>query len=90
MANDSYWYGYSWGGMTASCSAYQYNQMSEEDAKFLVKTFLEVGEEMINDRNTFLRLKNLQTQSPFKDDCKNLISYWSDTNKKIKYIFKKK
>ena len=75
MANDTYWYGYSWGGMSASCSAYQYNQMSEGDAKFLVKSFLEIAEEMINDRNTYLKLKNLQTQSPFKDDCKNLISY---------------
>ena len=75
MANDTYWYGYSWGGMTAACSAYQYNQMSKGDAKFLVKSFLEIGEEMINDRNTYSRLKSLQTQSPFIDDCQSLISY---------------
>ena len=75
MANDTYWYGYSWGGMSAACNAYQYNQMSEEDAKFFVKTFVEIAEEMINDRNTYLKLKNLQTQSPFKDDCSRLTSY---------------
>ena len=40
MADDTYWFGYSWGGMSAACNAYQYNQMSEEDAKFFVKTFL--------------------------------------------------
>ena len=75
MANDTYWYGYSWGGMSAACSAYTFNQMTKEDAKFLVKSFLEIGEEAINDRNTYLKLKNLQTQSPFKDDCKSLKSF---------------
>ena len=75
MANDTYWYGYSWGGMSAACSAYKYNQISKEDAKYLVKSFLEVGEEFINDRNTYLKLKNLQTESPFKDKCKSLRSY---------------
>ena len=81
MANDIYWYGYSWGGMSAACSAYQFNQMSKKDAKFLVKMFLEIGEERINDRDTYLELKNLQTKSPFKDNCTSLRSYWRDTNK---------
>ena len=75
MANDIYWYGFSWGGMSAACSAYQYNQMSKEDAKSLVTMFLTIGEENINDRDTYLELKNLQTKSPFKDDCKSLRSY---------------
>ncbi len=75
MANDIYWYGFSWGGMSAACSAYQYNQMSKKDAKSLVKMFLTIGDKNINDRNTYLELKNLQTKSPFKDDCKSLISY---------------
>ena len=75
MADDIYWYGFSWGGMSAACSAYQYNQMSKEDAKSLVKMFLTIGDKNINDRNTYLELKNLQTKSPFKDDCKSLISY---------------
>ena len=75
MANDIYWYGFSWGGMSAACSAYQYNQMSKEDAKSLVKMFLNIGEININDRDTYLELKNLQTKSPFKDDCKSLRSY---------------
>lgn len=75
MSNDIYWYGYSWGGMYGACSAYKYNQMSKKDAKFIVKSFLEIGKESINDRNTYLKLKNLQTQSPFIDDCKSLISY---------------
>ena len=75
MANDTYWYGYSWGGMSAACSAYKYNQMSKEDAKLLVKTFLKIGDERINDRNTYLELKNLQTKSPFKDNCTSLRSY---------------
>ena len=77
MANDIdiYWYGFSWGGMSAACSAYQYNQMSKEDAKSLVKMFLTIGNTEINDRDTYLKLKNLQTKSPFKDDCKSLRSY---------------
>ena len=75
MANDIYWYGFSWGGMSAACSAYQYNQMSKEDAKSLVKMFLTIGNKEINDRDTYLKLKNLQTKSPFKDDCKSLRSY---------------
>ena len=75
MANDTYWYGYSWGGMSAACSAYKYDLMSKEDAKFLVKSFLEIGEEAIKDRNTYLNLMDLQTQSPFKDNCKSLRSY---------------
>tara|TARA_B100000902_G_scaffold351733_1_gene361914 strand:+ start:212 stop:526 length:315 start_codon:yes stop_codon:yes gene_type:complete len=75
MANDAYWYGYSWGGMFAACSAYKYNQMSKNDAKFMVKTFLGIGKDNLNDRDTYLKLKNLQTLSPFIDDCSNLISY---------------
>ena len=75
MANDIYWYGFSWGGMSAACSAYQFNQMSKEDAKSLVKMFLTIGKERINDRDTYLELKNLQTKSPFKDDCKSLRSH---------------
>ena len=75
MANDIYWYGFSWGGMTAACSAYKYNQISKEDAKSLVKMFLEIGEKKINDRANYSGLKNLQTKSPFKDDCKSLRSY---------------
>ena len=75
MANDIYWYGWSWGGISAACSAYQYNQMSKEDAKSLVKMFLNIGDEHINDRNTYLELKNLQTKSAFKDECKSLRSY---------------
>ena len=75
MANDIYWYGFSWGGMTAACSAYQYNQMSKEDAKSLVKMFLDMGDTNINNRNTYLELKNLQTKSAFKDECKSLRSY---------------
>ena len=75
MADDIYWYGFSWGGMSAACSAYQYNQISKEYAKSLVKMFLTIGNERINDRNTYLELKNLQTKSPFKDNCKSLRSY---------------
>ena len=75
MANDTYWYGYSWGGISAACAAYKYNQISKEDAKYLVKSFLEIGEENIYDRNTYLKLKNLQIESPFKDNCKSLRSY---------------
>ena len=75
MANDIYWYGFSWGGMSAACSAYQYNQISKEDAKSLVMMFLTIGEGNINDRDTYLELKNLQTKSAFKDECKSLRSY---------------
>ena len=74
MANDIYWYGFSWGGMSAACSAYQYNQMSKEDAKSLVKMFLNIGKERINNRDTYLELKNLQNKGPFIDDCWSLIS----------------
>ena len=75
LANDAYWYGYSWGGMFGACSAYKYNQMSKNDAKLNVKNFLSIGKENINDRELYTQLKNLQTESPFIDDCKSLISY---------------
>ena len=75
MADDTYWFGYSWGGMSAACTAYKFNQISKENAKYLVKSFLEIGEENIYDRNTYLKLKNLQIESPFKDNCKSLRSY---------------
>ena len=75
MASDLYWYGYSWGGMSASCAAYKFGQMSERDSKSMIKSFLEIAKKNINERETYLKLKNLQTQPPFKDDCMNLISY---------------
>ena len=75
LANDVYWYGYSWGGMFGACSAYKYNQMSKKDAKLNVKSFLSIGKENINDRELYKQLKNLQKESPFIDDCKSLISY---------------
>ena len=75
LANDVYWYGYSWGGMFGACSAYKYNQMSKKDAKFIVESFLSIGKGKINDRELYTQLKNLQTESPFIDDCKSLISY---------------
>ena len=76
MANDDmYWYGYSWGGMFGACLAYKYDQMSKRDAKLMVDVFLGIGKENINNRNTYLKLKKLQTESPFIDDCKTLISY---------------
>ena len=75
MASDIYWYGFSWGGMSAACSAYRFNQISKEDAKLLVKTYFGIGELHINDRETYLELKNLQTKSAFKDECKSLRSY---------------
>ena len=75
LANDAYWYGYSWGGMFGACSAYKYNQMSKKDAKLNVKSFLRIGKDNINDRELYTQLKNLQTESPFIDDCKSLISY---------------
>ena len=75
MANDTYWYGFIGVECKTRCSAYQYNQMSKEDAKSLVKMFLNIGDEHINDRDTYLALKNLQTKSPFTDDCKSLRSY---------------
>ena len=75
LANDVYWYGYSWGGMFGACTAYKFNQMSKKDAKLNVKSFLSIGKEKINDRELYTQLKNLQTESPFIDDCKSLISY---------------
>ena len=75
LANDVYWYGYSWGGMFGACSAYKYNQMSKQDAQINVESFLSIGKENINDRELYLQLKKLQTESPFVDDCKSLISY---------------
>ena len=75
LANDVYWYGYSWGGMFGACTAYKFNQMSKKDAKLNVKSFLSIGKEKINDRELYTQLKNLQTESPFIDDCRSLISY---------------
>tara|TARA_B100000945_G_scaffold235619_1_gene191698 strand:+ start:458 stop:760 length:303 start_codon:yes stop_codon:yes gene_type:complete len=75
LANDFYWYGFSWGGMFGACTAYKYNQISKQDAKLHVESFLSIGKENIKDRELYLQLKNLQTESPFVDDCKSLISY---------------
>ena len=57
MANDIYWYGYSWGGMYGACTAYKYNQMSKADAKVMVESFLEIAMENINERDLFVTLK---------------------------------
>ena len=75
FANDIYWYGYSWGGMFGACTSYKFNQISKRDAKLNVESFLSIAKENINDRELYLQLKNLQTESPFVDDCESLISY---------------
>ena len=88
LANDVYWYGYSWGGMFGACSAYKYNQMSKIDAKLHVESFLSIGKDNINDRELYRQLKKLQTESPFIDDCKSLISYWSSKNRSGQMLLK--
>ena len=75
MANDQYWFGYTWGGMSAACTAYKFDMMTQKNARFLVERFLVVGKKRINDHNIYLGLKDLQKKEPFIDDCKTLISY---------------
>ena len=75
MAGDEYWYGFAWGGMSGACVAYQNDQMSYKDAKSMVRFFLEIGEENINSRNLYSKLKNLQYGDTFRDGCESLTSY---------------
>ena len=72
IANQQYSYGFSWGGMYAACSAYQFNQMSKSDAKRMVKLFFNLAKEDLN-RELLTRLKNNQYKKPFIDGCKDLI-----------------
>ena len=72
IANQQYSYGFSWGGMYAACSAYQFNQMSKSEAKRMVKLFFDLAKEDLN-RELLTRLKNNQYKKPFIDGCKDLI-----------------
>ena len=72
-ANQQYSYGFSWGGMYAACSAYEYNQMSKSDAKKMVKLFFNLAKEDL-DRELLTRLRNNQYKKPFIDGCEELIT----------------
>ena len=74
MANDQYWFGFSWGGMSGACTAYKFDMMTQKNAQNMVKRFLVLGKQKIQDRNTYLELKNLQKKGLFIDDCWTLIS----------------
>ena len=74
MANDQYWFGFSWGGMSGACTAYKFDMMTQKNAQYMVERFLVLGKQKIQDRNTYLELKNLQKKGPFIDDCWTLIS----------------
>ena len=41
--NDTYWYGYAWGGMFSACLAYEYGDMSKKDAKGYIQIFYDIG-----------------------------------------------
>ena len=73
IANQQYSYGFSWGGMYAACSAYQFNQMSKSDAKRMVNLFFKLAKEDL-DAKLLTRLKNNQYKKPFIDYCKELIT----------------
>ena len=74
MANDQYWFGFSWGGMSGACTAYKFDMMNQKNAQNMVERFLVLGKQKIQDRNTYLELKNLQKKGLFIDDCWTLIS----------------
>ena len=74
MANDQYWFGFSWGGMSGACTAYKFDMMTQKNAQDMVRRFLVLGKQKIQDRNTYLELKNLQKKGLFMDDCWTLIS----------------
>ena len=74
MASDQYWFGFSWGGMSGACTAYKFDMMTQKNAQYIVERFLVLGKQKIQDRNTYLALKNLQKKEPFIDDCWTLIS----------------
>ena len=74
MANDQYWFGFSWGGMSGACTAYKFDMMTQKNAQNMVERFLVLGKQKIQDRNTYLELKNLQKKGIFIDDCWTLIS----------------
>ena len=73
IANQQYNYGFSWGGMYAACSAYQFNQMTKTDAKRMVNLFFKLAKEDL-DTELLTRLKNNQYKKPFIDYCKELIT----------------
>ena len=74
MANDQYWLGFCWGGMSGACTAYKFDLMTQKNAQIMVERFLVLGKQKIQDRNTYLELKNLQKKGLFIDDCWALIS----------------
>ena len=74
IANDQYWFGFSWGGMSGACTAFKFDMMSRKNAQTMVERFLLLGKQKIKDRDTYLELKNLQNKGPFIDDCWSLIS----------------
>ena len=71
---DTYWYGYAWGGMSAACAAFKYQNFPEKDAKLLVETYLNTGQEHVKDKNLINSLRSAQYEGHFFKNCKNLIA----------------
>tara|TARA_Y100000766_G_C18337477_1_gene333160 strand:+ start:131 stop:427 length:297 start_codon:yes stop_codon:yes gene_type:complete len=73
--SDRYIYGFSWGSVSAICTAYSFNAISEKDAVTLLNAFIELGKEDIKDfklKNEFNNL--IKTDNDFKQmGCSKLI-----------------
>mgnify|MGYP001261179249 CR=1 FL=1 len=47
--NNIYWYGFSWGGMMATCMYYDSNLIAKKEAKDSISMMLDVAKEEITD-----------------------------------------
>ena len=75
FSKPEYYYGFSWGSVTAICKAYSINAISESDASMMLNSLVKAGNEMIKDpklRNTFNNL--IKYNNSFKEDgCSKFI-----------------
>ena len=70
-----YYYGFSWGSLTAIWAAYSINAISEADARMMLNTLVKTGNEIIKDPKLKNRFNNLiKSDNVFKKNgCSKFI-----------------
>tara|TARA_B100001989_G_scaffold233127_1_gene192810 strand:+ start:706 stop:1005 length:300 start_codon:yes stop_codon:yes gene_type:complete len=75
FSKPEYYYGFSWGSVTAICTAYSINAISESDASMMLNSLVKAGNEMISDpklKNSFNNL--IKFDNGFKENgCSKFI-----------------
>tara|TARA_X000000368_G_C22512443_1_gene485511 strand:+ start:315 stop:548 length:234 start_codon:yes stop_codon:yes gene_type:complete len=67
-----YWYGYSWGGIFATCTYYKANSVPRNDAKYMIESMVQVAKDKIKDIPTYDALIKMQESDVFQG-CRHLM-----------------